>query len=129
MGFASDLDALLALFGIEWTGSKWKRSGNGRPNPPSQTSLERSTFKFRRVMPFGRDVAHYDERVKMLNRLASDPAVRHVMVKRKYTVGILTELHPTIGPETKLTGLNVGAGRVVSTDPASAVLPARQCSI
>lgn len=50
---------------------------------------EREQYKFHRIVPFPEDVPSYDKRKRMLERLASDPAVRDVMLKHKYVVGVL----------------------------------------
>ncbi|KAL1941241.1 hypothetical protein VTO73DRAFT_7453 [Trametes versicolor] len=47
----------------------------------------------------------------LLTRLANDPAIRHVMRKHQFAVGILTELAPHEQPH--LLGLNVNAGQAI----------------
>ncbi|KAJ2929671.1 hypothetical protein H1R20_g7430, partial [Candolleomyces eurysporus] len=46
-----------------------------------------------------------------LERLAADPAIRHVMQKHQFSVGVLTELAPHEQPH--LLGLNVNAGQAI----------------
>ncbi|KAI0701480.1 WLM-domain-containing protein [Cytidiella melzeri] len=47
----------------------------------------------------------------VLEKLANDPAVKHIMHEHQYSVGLLTELAPHEHPE--LLGLNVGAGQAI----------------
>ncbi|RDX51227.1 WLM-domain-containing protein [Lentinus brumalis] len=47
----------------------------------------------------------------LLNKLANDPAIRHVMNKHQFAVGVLTELAPHEQPH--LLGLNVNAGQAI----------------
>lgn len=47
----------------------------------------------------------------LLTRLANDPAIRHVMRKHQFAVGVLTELAPHEQPH--LLGLNVNAGQAI----------------
>lgn len=47
----------------------------------------------------------------VLDRLASDPAILHVMGKHQFSVGTLTELAPHEQPH--LLGLNVNAGQAI----------------
>ncbi|RPD52141.1 WLM-domain-containing protein [Lentinus tigrinus ALCF2SS1-7] len=47
----------------------------------------------------------------LLTKLANDPAIRHVMNKHQFSVGVLTELAPHEQPH--LLGLNVNAGQAI----------------
>lgn len=47
----------------------------------------------------------------LLNRLAKDPAIQHIMQEHKFVVGTLTELAPHEHPN--LLGLNKNAGEVI----------------
>ncbi|THG94545.1 hypothetical protein EW026_g6948 [Hermanssonia centrifuga] len=47
----------------------------------------------------------------LLNRLANDPAIRHVMQKHEFVVAVLTELAPHEQPQ--LLGLNMNAGQAI----------------
>lgn len=50
---------------------------------------EREQYRFHELRPFPEEVPSYEKRVRMLERLASDPAVRDVMVRHKFVVGVL----------------------------------------
>ena len=49
--------------------------------------------------------------LERLSKLSDDPAIRHIMQKHKFSVGVLTELAPHEQPH--LLGLNVGAGQSI----------------
>jgi len=51
------------------------------------------------------------EALALLRKLSEDPAVKHVMQKHKFSVGLLTELAPHEHPE--LLGLNENAGQAI----------------
>lgn len=57
---------------------------------------DESRYVFMQIKPFPESVPCYEKRKSMLERLAKDEAVRDLMIKRKYTVGVLQELHPTL---------------------------------
>ncbi|GAA5861968.1 hypothetical protein JCM3774_001369 [Rhodotorula dairenensis] len=75
-------------------------------------------YRFHHLEPFPKTVPHYERRVAMLERLAQDLAVRDVMKRHKFAVGVLTELHPVLHTNyttgEKLLGLNTNAGEKVS---------------
>ncbi len=50
---------------------------------------EAANYKFHEVVPFPPEVPSLEARRKMLDRLASDPAVKDVMKRHKYAVGRL----------------------------------------
>lgn len=50
---------------------------------------ENSNYIFHQIVPFAKDVPSYDARLKMFNRLANDEAIKAVMIKHKYAVGVL----------------------------------------
>ncbi|KIK52349.1 hypothetical protein GYMLUDRAFT_49963 [Collybiopsis luxurians FD-317 M1] len=67
-------------------------------------------YRFHKLVP----LAHLPEpssALNLLQRLSDDPAIRHIMQKHKFTVGILTELAPHEHPE--LLGLNENAGQQI----------------
>lgn len=47
----------------------------------------------------------------LLTKLSEDPAIKHVMQKHEFSVGVLTELAPHEHPG--LLGLNVNAGQAI----------------
>lgn len=47
----------------------------------------------------------------LLTRLSDDAAIRHIMQKHQFSVGVLTELPPHEDP--RLLGLNVNAGQAI----------------
>ena len=51
---------------------------------------------FHRIVPFPKEVPCEEGRSKMLERLAGDEAVRDVMKRHRYQVGVLNELHPLL---------------------------------
>ncbi|GAA6051325.1 hypothetical protein JCM3770_004484 [Rhodotorula araucariae] len=69
-------------------------------------------YRFHALEPFPERVPQFDKRQAMLKRLADDPAVRDVMRRHKFAVGVLTELHPLLQPT--LLGLNTNAGEKVA---------------
>ncbi|KAK4056799.1 hypothetical protein OIO90_002048 [Microbotryomycetes sp. JL221] len=69
-------------------------------------------YKFHEIKPFGQDVECFQQRQAMLDRLVKDEAVRHVMQRHKFVVGVLTELHPLLQPT--ILGLNKNAGQEIS---------------
>ncbi|KAL8290224.1 hypothetical protein RQP46_003163 [Phenoliferia psychrophenolica] len=69
-------------------------------------------YRFGVLRPFPETVPQLDKRRKMLERLSEDPAVRDSMIKHKFAVGTLTELHPILQPT--LLGLNKNAGEEIS---------------
>ncbi|GJN89127.1 hypothetical protein Rhopal_002101-T1 [Rhodotorula paludigena] len=69
-------------------------------------------YRFYELEPFPQSVPQFERRKAMLQRLAQDPAVRDVMRRHKFAVGVLTELHPILQPT--LLGLNTNAGEKVS---------------
>ncbi|GAA5956402.1 hypothetical protein JCM8115_001709 [Rhodotorula mucilaginosa] len=75
-------------------------------------------YRFHHLEPFPKTVPFYERRQAMLQRLAEDLAVRDVMKRHKFAVGVLTELHPVLHTNhstgEKLLGLNTNAGEKVS---------------
>lgn len=53
-------------------------------------------YCFHSIVPFPPEVPCEDVRKKMLERLAGDEAVRDVMKRHRYQVGVLNELHPLL---------------------------------
>jgi hypothetical protein len=46
-------------------------------------------YSFQKIIPFPESVPCLNQRSKMLDRLSEDPAIRQIMISRKYQVGIL----------------------------------------
>ncbi|BGP39787.1 hypothetical protein JCM10450v2_003758 [Rhodotorula kratochvilovae] len=69
-------------------------------------------YRFHALEPFPERVPQFEKRQAMLRRLAEDPAVRDVMKRHEFAVGMLTELHPLLQPT--LLGLNTNAGEKVA---------------
>ncbi|BGO99477.1 hypothetical protein RTG_02090 [Rhodotorula toruloides ATCC 204091] len=84
----------------------------------SDSSSDPAHFRFHHLEPFPKSVPFFDRRKAMLERLAEDPAVKDVMRRHKFAVGVLTELHPTLHTNfstgEKLLGLNTNAGQKIS---------------
>ena len=77
----------------------------GRASPSSD-----SQYTFHEIEP----LAHLPNPAaarELLTRLANDPAIKHVMRKHQFAVGLLTELAPHEQPH--LLGLNVNAGQAI----------------
>ncbi|GAA5981865.1 hypothetical protein JCM10908_004643 [Rhodotorula pacifica] len=77
-----------------------------------------ANYRFHHLEPFPKTVPFYERRRAMLERLSEDLAVRDVMKRHKFVVGVLTELHPVLHTNhstgEKLLGLNTNAGEKVS---------------
>ncbi|KAL4247877.1 hypothetical protein ABKN59_007486 [Abortiporus biennis] len=67
-------------------------------------------FKFHKIEPL-LHLPNPSEARSVLTRLANDPAIRHVMQKHRFAVGLLTELAPHEAPH--LLGLNQNAGQSI----------------
>lgn len=73
--------------------------------PPEETN-----FKFHRIEP-SPSLPNPEAARAVLETLAADPAIRHVMRRYQLQVGMLTELAPQENPT--LLGLNVNAGQII----------------
>ncbi|KAG8765431.1 hypothetical protein FRC19_006394 [Serendipita sp. 401] len=69
-----------------------------------------STYRFHRIEPL-RHMPDPSKAEALLKRLSEDQAIRHVMEKHKFSVGLLTELAPHEHPG--LLGLNKNAGESI----------------
>ncbi|EPQ56232.1 WLM-domain-containing protein [Gloeophyllum trabeum ATCC 11539] len=76
----------------------------------SPSSAASSTYKIHKIEPLPH-LPNPESARALLQRLAEDPAIRHVMQKHQFAVGVLTELAPHEHPE--LLGLNVNAGQAI----------------
>ncbi|KAF6761814.1 WLM domain-containing protein [Ephemerocybe angulata] len=83
---------------------------SGRISTLSSPSSSNSNFKFHSIVPLAH-LPNPEMARATLEKLASDPAIRHVMHKHEFTVGVLTELAPHEQPH--LLGLNVNAGQEI----------------
>ncbi|GAA5956249.1 hypothetical protein JCM21900_006584 [Sporobolomyces salmonicolor] len=91
-----------------------------RPSSSSRTGIhtldsssdDPDRFRFYELEPFPKSVPQWEKRRAMLERLASDKAVRDVMKRHQFAVGVLTELHPILQPT--LLGLNTNSGEKIS---------------
>ncbi|TBU34162.1 WLM-domain-containing protein [Dichomitus squalens] len=75
--------------------------------PSSSTD---SQYTFHRIEPLPH-LPNPESARNLLTKLANDPAIRHVMRKHQFSVGVLTELAPHEQPH--LLGLNVNAGQAI----------------
>ncbi|KAJ3555579.1 hypothetical protein NM688_g2499 [Phlebia brevispora] len=75
---------------------------------PSKASDLR--YRFHRIEPL-QHLPSPASALSVLNKLAQDPAILHVMQKHQFAVGLLTELAPHEHPE--LLGLNENAGQAI----------------
>ncbi|KAJ2915944.1 hypothetical protein MD484_g4489, partial [Candolleomyces efflorescens] len=76
----------------------------------STPSSSSSPYKFQEIVPLPH-LPNPEMAKATLERLAADPAIRHVMQKHQFSVGVLTELAPHEQPH--LLGLNVNAGQAI----------------
>ncbi|KAI8996613.1 WLM-domain-containing protein [Trametes punicea] len=82
-----------------------KVRSTGRASPSSD-----SRYTFHRIEPLPH-LPNPESARDLLTCLANDPAIRHVMGKHQFSVGVLTELAPHEQPH--LLGLNVNAGQAI----------------
>ncbi|KAI1791839.1 WLM-domain-containing protein [Ganoderma leucocontextum] len=81
-----------------------------RSTGPSSLTSSDSRYTFNRIEPLPH-LPNPDAARALLTKLAGDPAIRHVMGKHQFAVGVLTELAPHEQPH--LLGLNVNAGQAI----------------
>ncbi|KAL0571435.1 hypothetical protein V5O48_010525 [Marasmius crinis-equi] len=67
-------------------------------------------YRFHEIVPLPH-LPNPESARNLLKKLSEDPAIRHVMQKHQFSVGILTELAPHEHPN--LLGLNVNAGQQI----------------
>jgi hypothetical protein len=67
-------------------------------------------YKFHRIQSL-QHLPSPQRALDLLDRLANDPAIQHIMQEHKFVVGTLTELAPHEHPN--LLGLNKNAGEVI----------------
>ncbi|KAI0794524.1 WLM-domain-containing protein [Fomes fomentarius] len=76
----------------------------------SSTASADAQYAFHRIEPLPH-LPNPSSARDLFTRLANDPAIRHVMRKHQFSVGVLTELAPHEQPH--LLGLNVNAGQAI----------------
>ncbi|PIL24649.1 hypothetical protein GSI_12533 [Ganoderma sinense ZZ0214-1] len=81
-----------------------------RATGPSSLAASDAAYTFQRIEPLPH-LPNPDAARALLTKLANDPAVRHVMARHRFAVGVLTELAPHEQPH--LLGLNVNAGQAI----------------
>lgn len=89
---------------------KLRSTGSGPISSLSSSSSPSLQYRFHDIKP----LSHLPEpqtALAVLQKLADDPAIKHVMQKHEFTVGLLTELAPHEHPE--LLGLNQNAGQAI----------------
>ena len=69
-----------------------------------------TNYKFHRIQSL-QHLPKPQHALDLLDRLANDPAIQHIMQEHKFAVGTLTELAPHEHPN--LLGLNKNAGEVI----------------
>jgi len=87
-----------------------RSTGSGPISSLSSSSSPTLQYRFRdlKALPH---LPNPTEALAHLRKLSEDPAVKHVMQKHKFSVGLLTELAPHDHPE--LLGLNENAGQAI----------------
>lgn len=79
-------------------------------NTTSPSSASTLQYRFHEIVSLSH-LPNPESAKSLLSRLASDPAIVHVMRKHQFAVGTLTELAPHEHPN--LLGLNVSAGQAI----------------
>ncbi|KAG9000766.1 hypothetical protein FRB95_004137 [Tulasnella sp. JGI-2019a] len=74
---------------------------------PSSSSVQ---YRFHQIEPL-QHLPNPEAALDLLRKLSTDPAIRNVMEKHRFAVGVLTELAPHEHPQ--LLGLNVNAGQAI----------------
>ncbi|KAG9019715.1 hypothetical protein FRB90_010985 [Tulasnella sp. 427] len=87
-----------------------RRAAAGPSKVYSTPSSKDTKYKFHRIEPLPY-LPNPEAARAILEKLASDPAIKHVMQKHEFQVGVLTELAPHENPT--LLGLNVNAGQSI----------------
>ncbi|KAJ4475090.1 WLM-domain-containing protein [Lentinula aciculospora] len=81
-----------------------------RSTGSSSSSSDNLNYRFHKLIPLSH-LPNPSSAMDLLQRLSDDQAIRHVMQKHKFAVGVLTELAPHEHPE--LLGLNENAGQQI----------------
>ncbi|KAF8202397.1 WLM-domain-containing protein [Pholiota molesta] len=89
---------------------KLRSTGSGPVSSFSSSSSASLQYRFHDVKPLPH-LPNPDSALNLLRRLAEDPAIKNIMQKHEFTVGLLTELAPHEHPE--LLGLNENAGQAI----------------
>ncbi|KAG8889453.1 hypothetical protein FRB99_003981 [Tulasnella sp. 403] len=84
--------------------------GPSKVSSTSKASVEDLQYRFHQIEPLSH-LPNPSAARDLLERLAVDPAIRHVMKKHQFAVGLLTELAPHEHPN--LLGLNENGGQVI----------------
>ncbi|KAF8555673.1 WLM-domain-containing protein [Imleria badia] len=74
------------------------------------STVASTTYVFHKIEPLSH-LPKPETALERLSKLSNDPAIRHIMQKHKFSVGVLTELAPHEQPH--LLGLNVDAGQSI----------------
>lgn len=80
------------------------------PTKVASTSTPSLNYRFQRIEPLPH-LPNPPAARELLERLAADAAIQHVMTKHRFSVGLLTELAPHEHPN--LLGLNENAGQSI----------------
>ncbi|KAF8141456.1 WLM-domain-containing protein [Boletus edulis] len=76
----------------------------------ASSTITSTTYVFHKLEPLSH-LPKPEAALERLSKLSSDPAIRHIMQKHQFSVGVLTELAPHEAPH--LLGLNVSAGQSI----------------
>ncbi|KAG8952061.1 hypothetical protein FRC00_006957 [Tulasnella sp. 408] len=87
-----------------------RRAAAGPSKVYSTSRSEDTKYKFHKIQPLPH-LPKPEAARAVLEKLAEDPAIKHVMRKHEFQVGLLTELAPHENPT--LLGLNVNAGQSI----------------
>lgn len=85
-----------------------------RASPGVKTLSDAIAYSFMQMRPLPY-LPNPERSLRFLQRLADDPGIKHVMIKHKWTVGLLTEMNPAehTTHESRTLGLNRNAGEVI----------------
>ncbi|KAI2642039.1 WLM domain-containing protein [Xylaria nigripes] len=89
-----------------------------KPYTTQHMSTSESQYTFSEVRPLPH-LPHAERSLRLLERLKADPAIRNVMSRHRFSVGLLTEMDPLSYTEsnhegtTRILGLNRNKGEVI----------------
>ncbi|KAF8159365.1 WLM domain-containing protein [Crassisporium funariophilum] len=89
---------------------KLRSTGSGPISSLSSSSSSSLQYRFHELKAL-EHLPNPSSALALLTKLSEDPAIKHVMQKHKFTVGLLTELAPHEHPG--LLGLNENAGQAI----------------
>ena len=95
---------------LSWTPKEGSPSSRSQVRSTGSLTVASTTYVFHKIESLNH-LPQPETALERLRKLSNDPAIRHIMQKHKFSVGVLTELAPHEQPH--LLGLNVGAGQSI----------------